>query len=281
MSFYHKISKIEGWLSFVDFRIFKNIIEFQNSLDQTSQLCEIGVHHGKSFIPMVKFSGDSVCHCIDIFEEQSLNIDSSGKGDSHIFWKNLKKFKVSRDRVRVHKKLSTVMTKENLCGSGESIRFFHIDGGHNLEVIKSDINLGLKCSDRYSVIAIDDVCRSEWIEVSKGVFESSLVFREYGFVAFAFGFNKLYLCHESMLNLYQEALSKDIILNPFLEKIYRVQSVSSRQLLIYSSFPLPEWRFFQFALHFIKLKFPFLYLKTIGPLKFCFKVIKKFLKIFY
>ena len=75
--------------------IFKNIIEFQNSINRTSQLCEIGVHHGKSFIPMLKFSGESVCHCIDIFDEQSLNIDSSGKGDFSIFWKNIKKFKVA------------------------------------------------------------------------------------------------------------------------------------------------------------------------------------------
>ena len=279
MSIYRKISKIQGWFSFVDYSMFKNIIEFQNSIGQTSQLCEIGVHHGKSFIPMVHFSGDSVCHCIDIFEEQSLNFDSSGKGDLNIFYKNLKKFKLSKDRVRVHKKLSTLMTKENLCRIGESIRFFHIDGGHNLEVVKSDINLGLKCSDRYSVIAIDDVCRSEWIEVSKGVFESSLLLREYGFVALAFGFNKLYLCHESMLDDYREALNRDVILNTFLEKIYKVKGTSSSQIPIYSTMPLPEWSIARFAIHFIKLKFPFLYFKTIGSsLKFCFKIAKKFLK---
>ena len=275
MSFYRRISKIQGWLSFVDFRIFKNIIEFQNSINRTSQLCEIGVHHGKSFIPMLKFSGESVCHCIDIFDEQSLNIDSSGKGDFNIFWNNIKKFKVSRDRVRIHKKLSTLMTKENLCEDGESFRFFHIDGGHNLEVVKSDIDLGLKCSDRYSVIVIDDVCRSEWIQVSKGVFESSSVFKEYGFIILAFGFNKLYFCHESMLEVYQEALNRDNILNTFLEKIYKVKSTSSSQIPIYSSIPLPEWRIAKFAIHFIKLKFPFLYIKIHGPIKVCLKIIKK------
>ena len=88
-------------------------------------LCEIGVHHGKSFIPIVLFSGDSVCHCVDVFEDQSLNIDSSGRGDYEVFCRNLTKFNISMDRVRVHKAYSTSLSPNHLCQPNESIRFFH------------------------------------------------------------------------------------------------------------------------------------------------------------
>lgn len=265
LELFSRIAPLGGWLGFADFCIFKTLIETQNALGNKNPLCEIGVHHGKSFIPMVLFSDDSICHCVDVFENQSLNIDSSGRGDFEVFCRNLARFNISMERVRVHKIYSTSLSLVDLCKANESIRFFHIDGGHHLEVVKSDLILALKCADNDSIIAIDDVCRSEWIEVSQGVFGMFSDLKDYGFNFLAFGFNKLYICHQSMISTYQQALYSCPQLQAFLGKTYEVKSISKVSLPIYSSFPLPEWNLSSFAMNALKIKYPLLYLKFIVP----------------
>ena len=272
---YRKIASMGGWLGFVDYCMFKNIIELQNSLGNDNDLCEIGVHHGKSFIPMVLFSGSSICHCVDVFENQSLNIDSSGKGDYNIFMRNMQKTNVPQGRVRIHKKYSTHITPEEICTDGKTIRFFHIDGGHHYEVVKSDVRLALMCSDESSVIVIDDACRPEWIEVSQAIFGMSSTLEDLKFVIFAFGFNKLYLCHESKRNEYQKSLYKDDDLRAFIKKKYEVKGVTDMPMPIYSSFPAPSWSIRSLAVHCIKLKFPLFYLKCMRPLDDLAKTLKR------
>ena len=58
------------------------------------------------------------------------------------------------DRVVVHEIYSTSLSRSHLCRVDESIRFFHIDGGHHLEVVKSDLVLALKCADGGSIIQL-------------------------------------------------------------------------------------------------------------------------------
>ena len=153
-----------------------------------------------------------------------------------------------------------------------------IDGGHHLEVVKSDLSLALACADKDSVIAIDDVCRSEWIEVSQGVFGLSSVLKDYGFTSLAFGFNKLYLCHESMISTYQQSLYKCQQLQAFLEKKYEVKNISCSSLPVYSSFPLPEWSLLSFAMNAIKIKYPFLYLNLPFPVTAELRKMKQLIK---
>lgn len=95
------------------------------------------------------------------------------------------------------------MSRSDLCLENDSIRFFHIDGGHHLEVVTSDLELALECANKDSIIAIDNVCKSEWIEMSQGVIGISSDLKDYEFTSLAFRFNKLYLCHEAMINTYQ------------------------------------------------------------------------------
>ena len=274
---YSKIAQLGGWLGFADFCIFKTLIETQNELQNKNPLCEIGVHHGKSFIPMVLFSEGSTCHCVDVFENQKLNIDRSGKGDFRRFYSNLSKFNIEMDRVIIHKIYSTELNRSDLCKPTQSIRFFHIDGGHNFKVVSSDLTLALECSDKNSVIAIDDVCRSEWIEVSEGVFSLYSMLEDYEFTYLAFGFNKLYLCHKSMISTYQKSLYTCKHLNAFLSKKYSVERNPSLPLPIYSCFPLPEWSISRFLINFVQIKYPYIYI-SIYPLIAAKQKVKQRLK---
>ena len=256
---YKSIASMGGWFSWVDFYIFKCLLDYQSSMNFTGGLCEIGVHHGKSFIPIVLFSNGSLCHAIDVFEHQHLNLDNSGSGNYSIFKRNLSRFHIHLDSIRIHKKQSTDVHPEDLTLECNSIRFFHIDGGHNFDVVKSDLRLALNCSSMTSIIAIDDICRSEWFEVSLAVFGSNELLRQYGFVILALGFNKLFLCHKSRLMEYRQALLSMSQLKAFLVKDYSARSISKIPTLIYAEYPLPEWGLVRFIIYTLKLKVPCLY----------------------
>ena len=77
---YSNIKSIKGWLAPLDFYIIKKLIISQSEKGIEGSICEIGVHHGKSFIPMATYSHPSKCYCIDLFNKQSLNVDNSGNG---------------------------------------------------------------------------------------------------------------------------------------------------------------------------------------------------------
>jgi len=256
---YKSIASMGGWFSWVDFYIFKCLLDYQASMNFPGGLCEIGVHHGKSFIPMVLFSSGSLCHVIDVFEQQQLNLDNSGSGNYSIFKRNLSRFHIRLDSIRIHKKLSTDVNPEDLTLECNSIRFFHIDGGHNFDVVKSDLRLALNCSNTASIIAIDDICRPEWFEVSVAVFGSNELLMQHGFVILAFGYNKLFLCHKSKLIEYRQTLLSMSQLKAFLVKDYSVRSISKIPTPIYAEYPLPEWGLVRFILYALKLKVPYLY----------------------
>ena len=57
------------------------MLSHQNRTGIDGSLAEIGLHHGKSFIALcLGLVGDQKAYGIDVFENQSLNLDHSGKG---------------------------------------------------------------------------------------------------------------------------------------------------------------------------------------------------------
>ncbi|MCU0837352.1 MAG: class I SAM-dependent methyltransferase, partial [Rhodospirillales bacterium] len=98
----HGKKDVAGWLQRIDAEIIGAILEFQADKNITGSCVEIGVHHGKSFIPLcLSLRRDELALCIDIFDDQSHNIDHSGRGDVNMFHGNLAKFDIDAARVRV------------------------------------------------------------------------------------------------------------------------------------------------------------------------------------
>src|ERR1700733_810142 len=83
--------EVDGWLARCDGEIFARLLESQLENGIDGAVVEIGVHHGKSFIPMAISNNGRLCYAIDIFEKQALNIDVSGCGDKDVFTRNLMK----------------------------------------------------------------------------------------------------------------------------------------------------------------------------------------------
>ena len=89
----HVAGEIDGWLSNTTALISHSLIRFQSELNVKGNICEIGVHHGRYFIALLtSINMDELGVAVDLFENQSENIDNSGRGDSAIFLANVERF---------------------------------------------------------------------------------------------------------------------------------------------------------------------------------------------
>jgi Methyltransferase domain len=231
-------SRIEGWFSRVDAEIFYLITAFQNVAAWEGGVAEIGLHHGKSFIALcMSLKAPQRAYGIDIFDNQSLNLDQSGSGNRAIVTDNLIRAGVDLSSVILDGRSSNEVTPEDILQSVGRVRFFSVDGGHWADIVRCDLRLAEQTMATHGVIALDDFLRPEWPDVSAGYF-MWLGARSRPIVPFAIGFNKLYLCDASFAARYQEALSASPFLNAFISKHYDFGGIN---VPIYQRSPVPEW----------------------------------------
>lgn len=206
-----KKKQVGGWLQRVDAEIIGAILEYQEREMVIGGAVEIGVHHGKSFIPIASaLRDDERALCIDIFGAQELNLDSSGRGDLEVFRANLARFGIDESRVRVLQQSSESVTADDIRQAVGTVRYFSVDGGHWKSIVENDLELAENTVGNDGVIALDDYCRAEWPDVSAGYisWQQDTTSR---FVPFAIGSNKLYLCHEDRVAAYREALRTEFL----------------------------------------------------------------------
>jgi hypothetical protein len=231
--------EVSGWLSRCDGEIFSVLLGTQTERGIDGAVVEIGIHHGKTFIPLALSNDGRRCYAIDIFGRQDLNRDASGHGDKDIFIANLGRFGVAADGVCIDERLSTQVTSGDIDSKVGRARFFHVDGGHDVETVVYDLGLAQSVLMDQGVIAVDDVFRPEWPEVSMGLF-SFLASRQKEYVPFAIGYNKTYLCQRACSGVYRDALKSNDFLRMYFSKAYRV---SNDEILVFQRYPLPEWKF--------------------------------------
>jgi hypothetical protein len=119
-------SHVKGWFFPIDASLFGAVDEIQKLEGVKGNLFEIGVHHGKSTVLLSRMAreGESVGAC-DIFDDQELNRDASGKGNIDIFRANMKAHG-RQGTLNVFARSSEALSREDT----NECRFFHIDGGH-------------------------------------------------------------------------------------------------------------------------------------------------------
>jgi hypothetical protein len=230
--------KIKGWLSEIDNRILEVILELQVNNEIVGSVAEIGLHHGKSFIPLcLSLQEKEKGYGIDLFEDQAKNIDQSGRGSTLYVNNNLADFGISPERYVLDSRSSELVEPSDIIDSVGKIRFFSIDGGHWSEIVMNDLNLAQQVMCHGGVIALDDYLRPEWPEVAVG-FHRWYFENNKKFSVFAIGFNKVYLCSPDFLEFYRHALLTDNFLGNFLRKTYDLDGVG---IPIYYTLFLPEW----------------------------------------
>jgi hypothetical protein len=198
--------QVHGWLNPVDAEMFLQILLLQDSLGIQGGTAEIGVHHGKSFIPLCLGLRDGErAVCVDIFEDQAHNVDLSGQGSREKLDRNLERFSVAADRVVVLKASSFDVSAKQIVDAVGSVRFFSVDGGHWRDIVVNDLNIAGNAVGEMGVIALDDFLHKEWPDVTRGFFDWN---RGAGadFVPLAISPNKLYLVRNQTLGVYADRL---------------------------------------------------------------------------
>jgi hypothetical protein len=248
------LKSVDGWLAHIDAEIFRTILTEQvDSLDVHGGCAEIGVHHGKSFIALcLALRSDEKAYCIDVFSDQHLNKDLSGRGNRAVFEHNLSKFNVNLSSTIINQASSMDVAANIIRDAVGSVRFFSIDGGHWLEIVRSDLQLAESAICEGGVIALDDFHRAEWPDVSAGYFAWYSTKKD-DIVPFAIGFNKLYLCRAEYLEKYQSVLEKNQYLSSFITTYAVIQGI---RVPVYAEYMIPELPVRRGVMSFLKVFHP-------------------------
>ncbi len=224
----NRIQNIEGWFSKEAGLFIALLDEFQIAQKISGDIFEIGVHHGKSTIFFSHLLGKSeninVC---DVFELQGDNLSNSGKGNKHIFLKNIKKHS-SKDVNTIYTCLSSELSIDK---TGSGYRMFHIDGGHNATEALNDLILASKAIHEKGIIILDDPFRPEWPGVTEAL--TAFLKKHRNFVSIAVGFNKLIIAKKEASANYIKFLGR-----PENLKSYRLSYPIYHKQLPFCGWPL-------------------------------------------
>lgn len=98
----------------------------------------VHVHAGFYFISLALTArkGEPL-FALDLFGQQSKNLDKSGNGDRNIFLHNVAAVGIKPETVVIHEGLSTDLSDAQMCQKvGARFRFLSIDGGHTKDIGK-------------------------------------------------------------------------------------------------------------------------------------------------
>ena len=254
---------IAGWLSRIDAEILRSILTAQNTSGLSGSVAEIGVHHGRSFILLcLGLVEGEKAYCVDIFDDQHLNRDGSGRGDRVVLEGNLRRFGIAPEQVRIDPRSSELVHPADLISQVGAIRLFSIDGGHWLDIVVNDLILAEDVLADYGVIALDDFHRAEWPDVSAGYFKW-FTGRKRPIVPFAIGFKQLYLCQSDRVDFYQKVLAQNFFLSKLRVKTCDFQGI---KLPVYHMAFRPEFSLVGLVKFFLRCTYPeiFAAAKTLG-----------------
>jgi hypothetical protein len=161
---------VEGWLNRSTALYLAAVEVLQRAAGVTGDVCEIGVHHGKSFLAIaIGLPQDERAVAIDVFDAQYLNADRSGKGDRDIFEAHLVTHGAPAE-VEVLKCSSLELETVGFFDRDRRFRLFSIDGGHTSDITRNDLYVAERTLATDGVVALDDVLNESWLGVISGLF---------------------------------------------------------------------------------------------------------------
>ncbi|MDP9089318.1 MAG: class I SAM-dependent methyltransferase [Pseudomonadota bacterium] len=185
--------EVHGWLEPFSARYIGELARLQQESGISGASTEIGVHHGKLFILLHLAGSQQKDLAIDVFDDQHLNTDRSGRGDRRRFIDNVIRWGGTPETIDILQKSSlSVSEDEILRRVGRSV-LFSIDGGHTEECAFHDLKLADAVLHPEGVVILDDFFNESWPEVCVGAMkyfsDSSARLRPFALTA-----GKMYLC---------------------------------------------------------------------------------------
>ena len=186
--------RVEGWIEDGALSLLMLLNRHQMNCDIKGAIAEIGVHHGRCFIALSAMRrADEHGVAADIFENQDLNPDNSGRGDHARFVSNLEAFGVS-DRQTILTQDSLTLSGADIIAAaqGQQVRLFSVDGSHTARHTANDLKIAGDALSSRGVVILDDWFNPDWPGVQEGFFA---FVRQCGgeLAPFAYGNSKLYL----------------------------------------------------------------------------------------
>lgn len=163
--------EIEGWVSGDSLWALQELDRFQEQSNISGDFGEIGVHHGKFFFALANVArpGERGL-AVDIFEDQHLNVDRSGRGNRTIFEEGIQKYCPSGIDIRIEKMDSTdADARRMFSNSTLKFRLFSIDGGHEIHHLVNDIALVDMTLANGGFVFVDDFCNPGFPGVTEGL----------------------------------------------------------------------------------------------------------------
>ena len=200
--------RVQGWVETPTFGVLRTLRDAQDRVGVEGAVAEIGVHHGKLFIALQLLAPPGTpAVAIDVFDDQNLNVDRSGRGDLHRFEANVRRWGDWGSVVVVQADSAHLTGAEVRGFAGRPIRWFSVDGGHTEEIVRTDMRTAEGALAAGGIVIADDVFNPEWPDVSVG----TLRFLDAGaaLMPFAIGFNKTYFAHEHHAAAYRDAIRRD------------------------------------------------------------------------
>lgn len=161
---------VEGWLN-RSTALYLAVIEvLQRTEGIAGDICEIGVHHGKSFLALaLGLPEHDRAVAIDIFDDQHLNVDGSGKGNREVFEAALVEHGAPAG-VDILQCSSLELDNVSFFDHGRRFRLFSIDGGHTRSITRNDLQVAERTMVTGGVVALDDILNESWLGVISGLF---------------------------------------------------------------------------------------------------------------
>lgn len=189
--------EVEGWFFTLDRLLFVELGLIQQKAGVGGDLCEIGVHMGKSLVLMSLLKGSS---------ERLLGFDMFVGNSEATTKANLGKYGKT-DNVTLFKGLTTDLSEAQLDSACKNpIRFLHIDAGHEYHEVLEQLLLFSPYVSDQAIIAMDDFQDREFPGVGAAVLDFCEMDRPRRFIPFLAGANKMYLCRDFMAASYQNGL---------------------------------------------------------------------------
>nr|WP_272876824.1 class I SAM-dependent methyltransferase [Neoroseomonas terrae] len=132
---------------------------------------EIGVFHGKFFIALASLlPPDGKMTALDVFDDQSKNIDGAGEGSLEKIKSNVAAYgrcDIDHVYIATDSTALTALDRVNLVRDRGPFRLFSVDGCHTVEHTLSDLRTAEDCLSSGGVIILDDFMHPHWPGVTQ------------------------------------------------------------------------------------------------------------------
>lgn len=202
--------QVQGWVSEPIWEALAFLDALQRRRNVSGGVAEIGVHHGRFLFGLQALKSDTPqAVAIDLFDDQELNIDNSGKGAKQQFLTNAAQYSVAPSQIDIIQCDSLMMRQwdiDRIRDRHGRFSLFSVDGGHTTAHVRHDFDIAQELMVPGGLIIIDDYNNPFWPGVQEGVAMSFLMGNP-TFVPLLCGMNKLVLTDISHHQIYFKALA--------------------------------------------------------------------------